>query len=478
MTIKTLKTPNPKPQTLHAVSLGCPKNLVDTEIMLGHLTAAGWELVDRPEEARVLLVNTCAFIAPATQEAVDTILELSRYKAEGPEKRLVVTGCLVSRYGPALLPNLPEADLFVGVNDFPRIPELLADLGKGLGPRLQASASRFDYLTPQPRFPATPRHLAYLKIAEGCSHKCTFCTIPAIRGPYRSRPLDTLLTEARHLAATGVKELNLVAQDTTAYGRDREGAPKLPDLLRELTTLPFTWVRLLYTHPAHFTPRLIEALGTLPRLAPYLDIPIQHGHDFLLRRMGRRYTRKQLLNLIRRLREALPGVALRTTVMVGFPGETEAHFETLLDLVDQVRFDHLGVFLFEPEEATPAARYPDPVPRRLARSRARRLKALQARIVKEKLRALVGTVQPVLVEGVSPESEYLLVGRLATQAPDIDGRVYITAGEGRVGEIQPVRLTRALPYDLVGEIVMAADGAKDKELAPKGPCPRLPSPLK
>ncbi len=422
--------------------------------MLGRLAHEGWRVVGTPEEAQVLLVNTCAFIAPASQEAVDTILELARHKETDPGKQLVVAGCLVARYGENLLPPLPEVDLFVGVNDFPRLPELLNGSLAGSASRLARQAPRFDYLEPQPRFPATPGHLAYLKLAEGCSHRCTFCTIPGIRGPYRSRPLATLVEEARHLAATGVKELNLVAQDTTAYGRDLEGSPGLAELLGELAAIPgFTWIRLLYTHPAHITPELMEALAGLPKMAPYLDIPIQHGHDAMLKRMGRRYSRGRLLDLFGQLRETIPGLALRTTVMVGFPGETEEHFETLVDLVEQVQFEHLGVFLYYPEEGTPASRYKDQVPRRPARARARRLKALQARRVRPRLKKLVGTVQPVLVEGVSPESEYLLTGRMVTQAPDIDGQVYLTAGEGRVGEIQPVRLTRALPYDLVGEIV-------------------------
>jgi ribosomal protein S12 methylthiotransferase len=427
---------------------------VDTEIMLGRLARQGWRVVATPEEAQVLLVNTCAFIAPAAQEAVDTILELARHKETDPGKRLIVAGCLVARYGEDLLPPLPEVDLFVGVNDFPRLPELLNGAVAGTGPRLAHQAPRFDYLEPQPRFPATPGHLAYLKLAEGCSHRCTYCTIPAIRGPYRSRPLSTLLEEAQHLAATGVKELNLVAQDTTAYGRDWGGQPGLAELLGELAAIPeFTWLRLLYTHPAHFTPELLTALATLPKVAPYLDIPIQHAHDEMLQRMGRRYTRSHLLHLFRQLRQIIPGLALRTTVMVGFPGETEEHFETLVDLVEEVHFEHLGVFLYCPEEGTPAFRYPDPTPRRPARARARRLKALQARRVRQRLKVLVGTVQPVLVEGESPESEYLLTGRLITQAPEIDGQVYLTAGVGRVGELQPVRLTRALPYDLVGEIL-------------------------
>lgn len=454
MPIKSPKIATRTPQTLYPVSLGCPKNLVDTEIMLGALVRRGWRVVASPEEARVLLVNTCAFIAPAAQEAVDTILELARHKETDPAKQLVVTGCLVSRYGEDLLPPLPEVDLFVGVDDFPRLPELLDGLAAAPGPRLANQAPRFDFADPQPRFPATPRHLAYLKIAEGCSHGCTFCTIPAIRGPLRSRPLATLIAEAGQLAAAGVKELNLVAQDTTAYGRDWGGRPGLADLLGELAALPgFTWLRLLYTHPAHLTADLMAAMARLPGVAPYLDVPIQHGHDEMLRRMGRGYTRDHLLDLFQGLRAAIPGVALRTTVMVGFPGETEEHFAALVDLVETVRFEHLGIFLYAPEEGTPAASFGDPVPRRTAQARVRRLKALQARLVRQRLKALVGTVQPVLVEGLSPESDYLLTGRLVTQAPDIDGQVYITAGQGRVGEVQPVRITRALPFDLVGEIV-------------------------
>lgn len=449
-------TPNQNPKTVFTVSLGCPKNLVDTEIMLGDLSRRGWEVTDRPERAALLLVNTCAFIKPASQEAVDAILALARHKAADPDKRLVVAGCLVQRYGPDLPGLLPEVDLFLGVNDFPHLGRLLEETGRRAS--LFQKGSWYPYADPQPRFSATPPHLAYLKLAEGCSHRCTFCTIPGIRGPYRSRPMATLLEEAMALAASGVKELILVAQDTTAYGVDWGGGPRLAELVRELARLPgFAWIRLLYGHPAGVTPELLDVLAAHPHICPYLDLPIQHAHDAVLRRMGRRYTRRGLLDTFRLIRARLPHAALRTTVMAGFPGETDEHFETLLELVQEVRFDHLGVFLYEPEEGTPAARLPGAVPRRTARARARRLKALQTRIVKEKLKSLVGTVQPVLVEGVSAESEYLLSGRLATQAPDIDGRVYITAGVGRVGEIQPVRLTRALPYDLVGELVKMSE---------------------
>ncbi|MDI6853683.1 MAG: 30S ribosomal protein S12 methylthiotransferase RimO [Deltaproteobacteria bacterium] len=444
---------NLKPKTVFTVSLGCPKNLVDTEIMLGGLTARGWEIIDDPERASLLLVNTCAFIKPASQEAVDTILALAQHKSADPAKILAVTGCLVQRYGPELPGLLPEVDIFLGVNDFPRLAELLEQKA-GIPPKLFAGRQWYGYAAAQPRFPATPPHLAYLKLAEGCSHRCTFCTIPQIRGPYRSRPMAVLLEEAAALAASGVKELILVAQDTTAYGVDWGGGPQLAALLKELARVPgLAWIRLLYGHPAGVTPELLEVMAAHPEICPYLDLPIQHAHDAMLRRMGRGYTRKGLLDTFRLIRQALPHAALRTTVIVGFPGETEEHFETLLDLAAEVRFDHLGIFLYEPEEGTPAARLAGTVPRRTARARARRLKARQGSIVKAKLKSLVGSVQPVLVEGVSQESEYLLMGRLSTQAPDIDGRVYITEGVGRIGEIQPVRLTRALPVDLVGGLV-------------------------
>jgi ribosomal protein S12 methylthiotransferase len=439
---------------IYTVSLGCPKNLVDTEIMLGGLTRAGWEVTGAPETADVLLVNTCGFLEAACQEAVDTILELARVKAGHPGKRLVVAGCLVQRYGAELPQELPEVDLFIGVNDFPALPHLLSASPDDAANRLFTAAPAYAYRGVEARYPATPAHLAYLKIAEGCSHRCTYCIIPQIRGPLRSRPLITLVREAEALAASGVKELILVAQDTTAYGQDRPGQPGIAALLKELAAIDgFRWIRLLYGHPARVSPELLETMAAHLRVLPYLDLPIQHGHDEVLRRMGRGCTRRDILDTVRRIREILPGATLRTTVMAGFPGETEAHFQALCDLIQEVGFAHLGVFLYSPEAGTPAQRLTPAVPRREARRRARHLKGLQAKIVKARLKALVGTVAEVLVEGVSPESDYLLTGRLASQAPDIDGQVYITAGTGKIGEIQAVRLTRPLPYDLVGEIV-------------------------
>jgi ribosomal protein S12 methylthiotransferase len=459
------RTHNPKPKTVFSISLGCPKNLVDTEIMLGSLTSAGWEVTGEPAAADLLLVNTCGFIEPACKEAVDTILDLARLKEARPEVRLVVAGCLVQRYGPELTQDLPEVDLFIGVNDFPALPELLArpQADDSAAP-LVHQAPPYAYAGVEARYPATPHHLAYLKIAEGCGHGCTFCLIPQIRGKLRSRPLDTLVQEAENLAAAGVKELILVAQDTTAYGRDKPGGPGIAALLREVAAIDgFRWIRLLYGHPARITPELLAVMAANPRILPYLDIPIQHGHDEVLRRMGRGYGRRDILDTVQRIRKTLPGATLRTTVMAGFPGETEAHFQALTDLITEVGFDHLGVFLYSPEAGTPATSFRPQVPRRESRRRARLLKAIQAKIVKARLKSLVGAVVEVLVEGVSPESDYLLTGRMKSQAPDIDGQVYITAGTGQVGEIQPVRLTRALPYDLLGEIVEAGDKAKGRK---------------
>ena len=457
--LDVLNTENRKPETenrpsVYAVSLGCAKNLVDTEIMLGRLTQGGWQVAAAPDAAELLLVNTCAFIQDACQEAVDTVLELARHKEADPSKRLVVAGCLVQRFGEALAAALPEADYLIGVHNFPDLVKILGQRPGANAPRLFHLAPPYAYPGPEARYPATPPHLAYLKIAEGCSHRCTFCVIPRIRGPYRSRPLETLVAEAGELAAAGVKELILVAQDTTAYGAELPGHPGLPALLREMGAIPgFRWIRLLYGYPTRITQELLEVMAAEPRICPYLDLPIQHGHDEVLRRMGRGYTRVQIIDLVRLIRKVLPGATLRTTVLVGFPGETETHFQALRELLEELRFDHLGVFFYSPEDGAAASHLPEKVPRRLARRRARMLKALQAGIVKARLKALVGTVQPVLVEGESPESEYLLSGRLISQAPEIDGQVYLTAGQGRVGEVQAVRLTRALPYDLLGEIV-------------------------
>lgn len=444
----------PAEKLVYPVTLGCAKNRVDTEIMLALLREAGWQVTTEPAAANLLLVNTCGFLTSACQEAVDTILELATYKETDPDKKLVVTGCLVQRYQGQLPPLLPEVDLFLGVNDFPRLPGLLANGQPAAPERLVCGHTWLSYEQPWPRLLTTPFYSAYLKIAEGCSHRCTFCLIPRLRGPYRSRPLATLVAEARDLARQGVIELNLVAQDTMAYGLDLAGRPLLPELLAELAAIPeLRWLRILYGHPEHLTPDLLQALANLPKVCPYLDLPIQHVSDRVLRRMGRRYRQQDLREQVAAIRRLLPQAAIRTSVIVGFPGETPEEFTELCQVLAELAFDHLGVFAYQPEEGTPAARFRNQVGAREANRRARQLLRQQRRTARQRWRRLQGTVQEVLVEGYSEESELLLQGRLATQAPEVDGRVLLTAGQGEVGAVLPVRLTRILGYDLLGELV-------------------------
>lgn len=443
--------------TVYPVTLGCAKNRVDTEVMLALLEEAGWQIIDRPAEADLLLVNTCGFIASACQEAVDTVLELAAIKQARPGTRLVVAGCLVQRYQQELPGLLPEVDLFVGVNDFPQLIEILSDVSTG--PRLVCRDDWLDYRQVLPRRLTTPFYRAYLKIAEGCSHRCTYCTIPGLRGPYRSRPPEAVLAEAAQLLAGGVVELNLVAQDTSAYGTDRGGASQLPDLLDRLAVLPgLRWLRVLYGHPAGVTPELLTVMAAHPRICPYLDLPLQHVNDRLLRRMGRPYTQAQIRQTVARIRRRLPAAVLRTSIITGFPGETREEFDELGRVLAELQFDHVGIFAFQPEEGTPAARLQDQVPAPEANRRARRLKTLQAGIGRQKLRRLKGTVQEVLVEGYSDETDLLLQGRLAGQAPEVDGKVLINAGWSDIGRIQPVKITKTYTYDVLGEIVPAAPG--------------------
>jgi ribosomal protein S12 methylthiotransferase len=437
---------------VYPVTLGCAKNRVDTEIMLALLEAAGWQITSQPLQADLLLVNTCGFIASACQEAVDTILELAAVKQDRPEARLIAVGCLVQRYQQDLPALLPEVDVFLGVNDFPNIVNILsAAPGQS---RIFCQDAWLDYRQVWPRRLTTPFYSAYLKIAEGCSHHCTYCTIPGIRGPYRSRPLEAILAEAAQLAARGVIELNLVAQDTTAYGSDQGGSSRLPLLLSRLADVPgLGRLRVLYGHPAGITPELLAVMAAHPQICPYLDLPLQHVNDRLLRRMGRRYTQEQLRQIVALIRRHLPEAVLRTSVIVGFPGETPAAFDELGRVLTELQFDHVGIFAFQPEAGTPAARLRDQVPLPEANRRARRLKTLQAGISRQKLRRLKGTVQQVLVEGYSEETELLLQGRLCGQAPEVDGKVLINAGFSDVGRLQPVKITKTYTYDLLGEIV-------------------------
>lgn len=439
---------------VYPVSLGCAKNRVDTEMMLAQLEAAGWRITSDPEVADLLLVNTCGFIASASQEAIDTILELAAVKQSRPGVRLAVAGCLVQRYQQDLPSLLPEVDLFVGVNDFPDLAALLAAGPEVGSDRLVCRRPWLDYATVIPRRLTTPFYSAYLKIAEGCSHRCTYCTIPAIRGPYRSRPLATIVAEARELASRGVMELNLVAQDTTAYGRDLAGRALLPELLEALAGIRgIRWLRVLYGHPRGVTPELLAVMAALPQVCPYFDLPLQHVNDRLLRRMGRNYTQAQVRALVADIRRVLPTATLRTAIIVGFPGETPEDVAELGQVLTELALDHVGVFAFQPEEGTPAARLREQVPAAEANRRARQVRRLQAKMARQKLRQFKGKVVDVLVEGFCEETDLLLQGRMAGQAPEVDGRVLITAGQGEIGGLQPVRITRTHTYDLLGELV-------------------------
>ena len=446
-------------KTLHLVSLGCPKNLVDAEVMLAALEADGFQTVAEPEAADILLVNTCGFIQSAAEEAIDVILELAAHKQADPRKKLVVTGCLVQRHGADLAASLPEVDCFVGLDDFPNIARLLArresaaraGTRQGLFSRPGSASYLMDSAVS--RRLATPFFRAYLKITEGCDNRCAYCMIPAIRGPLRSRTIPDLATEARRLADRGVRELSLIAQDLTAFGRDlclTNGLPRLLERLLAETAIP--WLRLLYLYPSAVDDELLSLMRAEPRITPYLDVPMQHVSDAVLAAMGRRYRRADLEAFLERTRRFLPDCALRTTFMVGFPGETEAQFEELLTAIRSWRLHHVGVFAYEDEEEAPAAKLPGKLPQEEKEARRDAAMSAQAEVSAALSQEQVGRVLPVLVEGYSRESDLLLEGRAPFQAPEVDGCVYINDGQAERGEIVPVRVTEAHVYDLVGEV--------------------------
>ena len=443
---------------LYVVSLGCPKNLVDTEVMLGQLEQAGYETIDEPAAADVLLINTCGFIRPAVEEAIDEILALGRYKQEHPPKTLVVAGCLVQRYGAELRRELPEVDLFLGTDGFVNLAERLSRLAAGDSCfAIAAAPPRALMDSALPRKVSTPAHRAYLKITEGCDNRCSYCLIPSIRGPLRSRPIPDLVKESSRLAAAGVKELTLIAQDLTAYGRDLGPPTNLPALLTALladSAIP--WLRLLYLHPAHLSRELLTLMAANPRILPYLDIPLQHVSDRILKLMNRPYTRVHLEQLMTTIRQILPTAAIRTTFMVGFPGETAAEVAELEQFLKTHRLDHVGIFAYANEEGCAAAALPAHCADEVKEERRQAIMALQARLSLAKMQTYVGKVEQVLVEGISRETELLLEGRTRFQAPDIDGVVYITAGTARPGDLVAVNITEAHHYDLVGEIVEPA----------------------
>jgi len=443
------------------ISLGCPKNLVDSEVMMGHLKQSGYQITANAEEAETIVVNTCGFIDSAKQESIEAILEATQLKTTGKAKRVVVAGCLVERYRDELKAELPEVDAFIGTN---QINDILGVCDPKTNLRtlpvlpLGNQSATYLYDESTPRVLATPSHYAFIKIAEGCDRPCAFCFIPQMRGHFRSRRFGSIVAEAQQLAEEGVKELILVAQDSSRYGEDLGKQDALARLLRELAqTEEVEWVRVMYTYPTHISDGFLAVLAEEPKAVKYLDMPLQHASQRVLKLMKRGGNRQSLERLIERVRRRVPGIAVRTTFITGFPGETEEDFEELLSFVNKIEFDRVGVFTYSDEEGTPAFELPDKVDAKIAKQRQRRLMKEQARISRRKNRSRIGETVSVIFEGEAKESELLWQGRMETQAPDIDGCVLINdVPEGVVpvaGDIVNVEITEAQDYDLVGRIV-------------------------
>lgn len=433
------------------VSLGCPKNLVDSEVMLGILTGAGAELTSDRSEADVIIVNTCGFIGDAKEESIAEILDLADYKVEGRGRcrRLVVAGCLSQRYKDELATELPEVDCFVGTGEYSRIADVIED---GFSERVVVGVPTYVHDHDTPRILSTPAHYAYVKVAEGCSNHCTYCSIPGIRGEFRSRPIDSVVAEVETLAAQGVVEVNLIAQDTTSYGADR--GSDLAALVRRLVPVPgIEWIRLLYLYPGRISGDVVSLMKDEEKVLPYVDLPLQHISPRVLKAMNRRYTRSEVEDLVGMLREEVQGVTIRTSLIAGFPGETERDFSELLDFVKKTRFDRLGVFRYSREEGTPAYDLGRQVPDTLKAERADAVMDVQRLISLEKNEALVGRTIDVLIE---EEDGAGLVGRAASQAPEVDGVVYVEGSDAGPGEITEVLITGASDYDLSGEPPPAA----------------------
>lgn len=431
------------------ISLGCDKNLVDSEVMLGLLNKAGHELTNDETEAEAVVINTCAFISDAKEESINTIIEMGRLKKTGRLKKLIVAGCLSQRYKDEIMKELPEIDVIIGATNYDKIVE-------AIGTDEDAIVDDINY-TPKPvseRIVTTNASMAYFKIAEGCNKLCTYCIIPHIRGRYRSIPMDRLLASAEKLAADGIKELVLVAQETTLYGVDLYGGKKLPELLTKLSDIEgIEWIRLLYCYPEEITDELISVMAENQKICHYIDIPIQHSENKILRRMGRKTSREDIVSLVSKLRTAMPDIAIRTTLISGFPGETQELHDGLVDFVDECEFDRLGVFTYSPEEGTPAAGYEDQVDGELAAKWRDEIMELQQEISYEKNQKLIGSIQRVLIEGYLVEDD-VYVGRTYRDAPGVDGIVFVSAPyELMSGSFVDVKITEANEYDLTGVIV-------------------------
>ncbi|MZH45615.1 MAG: 30S ribosomal protein S12 methylthiotransferase RimO [Nitrospinae bacterium] len=431
------------------VSLGCPKNAVDSERVLGDLSTSGFKLTQDEKDAEVIIVNTCGFIESAKKESVDTILEMARHKTEGNCKQLIITGCLAERYGQELLDEIPEIDHMLGVGQYPQLKNIIEEKDPLSRNHVATPAEYYESYTD--RLLTTAFYTAYLKISEGCSNRCAFCIIPKMRGPMRSRSPESILAEAEHLAGKGVKELNLISQDTTMYGFDLAMKDGLVRLLKELVKVDgLEWIRLLYCYPTFLNSEMIELIASEPKICSYIDVPLQHTQDEMLKSMKRQETEGEVRKMLEEIRLKIPNVALRTTFITGFPGETETHFQHMVRFLCEMEFDHVGVFTYSDEEGTTAFDYPNRVPEEVKIERRDTLMEFQKEIALRKNQERVGKVEQVLVEGFDPEN-YLMTGRLTSQAPDIDGQVILEKCETDPGEIIPVRLNQAADYDLVGE---------------------------
>lgn len=436
------------------ISLGCDKNLVDSEVMLGLLDSRGYQIVDDETIADVIVVNTCCFIHDAKEESIQTILEMAEYKKTGRLKALVVTGCLAQRYQQEIIDEIPEVDAVLGTASYDKIAEAIDEALDGHTEMYLEDIDRLPQVSSK-RLVTTGGHYAYLKIAEGCDKHCTYCIIPKVRGNYRSVPMEQLLKEAKELAEGGVKELILVAQETTVYGQDIYGEKSLHRLLRELCKIDgIQWIRLLYCYPEEIDANLIRVMKEEPKICHYLDLPIQHASDAILKKMGRRTSKAQLVDTIRTLREEIPDITLRTTLITGFPGETEEQHQELVAFVDEMEFDRLGVFTYSPEENTPAAEMPDQIPEEVKEDRQAELMELQQEIAFDLAEDMIDREVLVMIEGkVADENAY--VGRTYRDAPNVDGLIFINTNEELMsGDFARVRVTGALEYDLIGELIV------------------------
>lgn len=439
--------------TFRIVPLGCPRNLVDSELIAGSLKDAGYRLTSK-KTADICIVNTCAFVEAAREESVDAILQAAIIKKEGRCRVLVVCGCLSQAYGKKLVRQLPEVDLFIGTNDFPRLPYLIRNLSKN---RKVEVSRRLDYLYDEsyPRTLLVPGHYAYIKITEGCSNSCSYCIISRLRGNLRSRPIESILAETMALVSGGkLKEIDLVGQDTTQYGLDIYGSRKFPELLKNLSGLntSIEWIRILYTHPAHYTDRFISVVADEPKICKYLDLPIQHINDGILRRMRRNISRIDIERLIDKLRRRINGLALRTSIIVGFPGETDDDFMELMDFVRQTRFERLGAFMYSREEGTEAATMRNQVPSKVVEERMDELMKLQKTISLDRNKRLVGSRFNVLIDEKEEGGSDRFVGRTESDAPDVDGSVYVSGKNIEIGKFYNVKITGADEYDLIGKV--------------------------